>query len=148
MSDEEKTIENLDNIILTQTNNTVQFYPDGGDGGARLDQEISLRLEYLTYYHSNVYYLPKITPEEIIWSDVMLEKLDSEEIKEQIRTETNYKHKFRLFAESLFGDASAETIQTVHKMFLTKFIDLNPVEFLIVKDTIQAILDNNPFIFD
>jgi predicted ATPase len=147
LNDTQKTIQNLSRIVRSQTKNPVKFYPDGGENGGREDQEIELHLEYLTYYFSNVSYLPQLTPEEIIWSDEMLAKLDSDEVKRQITSEECYKNKFKLFSENMFGDASAETIKITHKMFIKKLPELNSENLNNIRTTVQNILDSAPYIF-
>lgn len=148
LSTSQQSVELLSQMIQTQTGNNVRFYPDGENNGGRQDQEIALQIEYLSYYRTNVHYLPQRTPEEIIWSDHLLSKIDSEGERIRIQSEMDYKNKFKFFCETLFGDANAETIKISHKMFIHKLEEYNTKHFHFIRETIQNILDGRQYTFE
>lgn len=148
LRDLDKNVDFLNEKIKAQTGSEVQFFPDGGSDGGRKDQEVELMIEYLDYYKTNVYYLPQETPEQIIWDERMLNKIDSATAQQVIREEENYKNKFKLYAKEMFGDDKAENIKAVHTMFVHKFQEHYPELFREVKTILEDIRDGNPFIFD
>ena len=148
LRDTDKNVDFLNEKIEAQTGSKVQFFPDGGSDGGRKDQEIELMIEYLGYYKTNVYYLPQDTPEQIIWAENMLNKIDSEIIQQNIRDEANYKDKFKLYAREMFGDDKAENIKAVHTMFVHKFKEHYPEVFSEVRTILENIRDGIPCTFE
>jgi len=117
LSDNDKTVENLEKIVKDIVSETVKFNHDSG----RPTQKIELMLKYIKFHHDCVFYLPKNIPEEIIWDDKVLEKADLPEgQKIKIRGLNNYKDKFNYFAKYNFGNNTAQYQKSAFEYFLIR----------------------------
>jgi predicted ATPase len=121
----EQTNERLKKEISLQTGSDVPFYPDGSDNqGSRHDQEKELRKAYLKFYLRNVFYLPKKTPEEIIWNQLLAETfltaMNRYDYIEKINATENFKEKFLLVSEAMTGDS--RNIESTQNVFLKKWL--------------------------
>ncbi|WP_412464865.1 ATP-dependent nuclease [Flavobacterium mekongense] len=68
------TIKKLEDLLFKQTNCRIKFNVDGNSGKGNDIQKIEQIKSYLNYYLENVFYLPKMIPEEIIWDDDFAEE--------------------------------------------------------------------------
>lgn len=135
------TIQRLKLEIKNQTNSDkILFKPDGGTGD-HTQQVIDLMKKYLYYYLSNVFYLPKGMPEEIIWNQGLAERqlqaCNKKEVIEEINDETNHKNKFYLLAEALFGDS--KEIHATYDMFINYWKENKDTNFNIITEIINKI---------
>ncbi|MFW6272550.1 MAG: AAA family ATPase, partial [bacterium] len=90
-SSSELNVDFLKNKIEELTGVEIRFSVDGGEKGSRDDQHLDLLKKYLDYFKTNVFYLPKKIPEDIIWkykfarSQIKLLLSDAVENEEEIR---------------------------------------------------------------
>lgn len=137
----EQTNERYKAEILRQTGVDVQFYPDGGAEGPRMDQLLSLRKRYLEFYLRNVFYLPERKPEEIIWNQNLAEDLLTAMGKvdsiQAINGTVDFKEKFALMAEGMTGSKSDTDL--VERTFLEKWLQNHDSNYDLVVGIINQI---------
>jgi len=136
LSDKDKEIESLESFVKKVVGEAIKFNHDSG----RPEQKIDLMLKYLEYHHDCVFYLPKNIPEEIIWDDDVLERADLKgEEKEKIKKLSKYKEKFNLFAEYNSGNNTAQYQKSAFEYFLTRWIDKENADYIIIESMIDEI---------
>ncbi len=138
LSYEARKPHNLEKTIESLTGQRIKFLFDSNQTE---EQKSRLMLKYIKYHHNNVFYLPKSTPEEIIWNDDLVEGSDfSEQEKEKIIKETDYKKKFALYAKAEYDDNNADDIERIHKKFIKRWIKKeNNNDFRAICDIIRMI---------
>ncbi len=148
-STSELTINNLKGKLREQTGEDIKFSVDGGQAGGNTEQQIELLKLCLDYYRTNVFYLPELIPEEIIWNnryaEILISNMYSDEdvLSEKLThlaTIENMKKKFAFISEILQGENSAEAIASVHKQFIQRWLNSEDYNFNIVKGLIQNII--------
>lgn len=124
----QKKPENLTTLIYSVLNQKIEFSVDGSNKKndktkEKKDEQVTAAmLKYLKFIESNVFFLPKQIPEEIIWDDGVLELygLVASE-KKKITDEENYKKKINVLAGIVFGDRTAQGQEAVHKLLITRW---------------------------
>ncbi len=140
LSDNEKKPDNLENLITRLVGQKVKF---AFDSNATNEQKTELMLKYIKYHHDNVFFLPKNYPEKIIWNDSVLENSDfSEDKKNEIINEKDFKKKFALYALEEYGSDKSEDIEQVHKKFIKRWINNQNTDFNAIKDIIEKIKEH------
>lgn len=143
-------IDFLKGFIKEITGVDVKFSVDSGKDGTRDDQHIELLKKYLDYYKSNVYYLPKQIPEDIIWKNefavgqikIVLSQVDNvQDFLSQLNEISSTKKRFAFIAKILFGDDKSENIDSVHNLFLQRWIKQENKSFQVIKTIINQIID-------
>jgi hypothetical protein len=140
----ELTKEHLDTLILQQTGSQPGFLISGSDP----EDHMRARKDFLDYYKDHVQHLPKLTPEEIIWDDDLYKEL-LENITGQTATqlqavfaaidaETNFKEKFRLFAEKVDLGGSSGNIHAAQILFLARWKNKGDQSFQDISAVIDA----------
>ena len=103
----------------------------------------------MDYYLSNVFYLPKKIPEDIIWSEKKAEQLIQITINNQEEKEKNFreltslsstKKKFAKLSKIIYGSDRAEDIASIHKLFLQYWLQEENDDFKDVKSSVDSIL--------
>jgi predicted ATPase len=71
------TSTKLNDLIKSQTGCEIKFHLDGGSQSKDLKerQTLSLAKKYLNFYKENVFYLPLMIPEDIIWDENFAKEL-------------------------------------------------------------------------
>ena len=141
LTDQDRNVEKLKEKILSIVNEKVEFNTDGNkkDGG-REDQAIELMLKYIKYHNESVYYLPKDIPEQIIWSDEILERADIPiNMKTLIKKEKKYKNKFKIFAKNMFGCDTTEYTNKAYEYFLIRWLAFENDDFNQIKVVLNKI---------
>lgn len=143
------TASALRDLIHEITGLEIKFSVDGGKDGSRSDQQIELLKKYLDYYKSNVFYLPELLPEDIIWdksyaiNQISLAFDNSTKVDELI-SELNQlfstKLQFAFIANILFGDDKSEHVDNVQNLFLQRWVNAKNGNFQTVKSIIEGIL--------
>lgn len=144
------TIENLKTNISEQTGEEIKFSVDGGQAGGNHEQQLELLKSFLDYYLSNVFYLPKQTPEDLIWSDELAEAL----IRGVIQNETTItqkladlsnvqetKKKFAFVSHAVQGESNADAILSIHKQFIQRWLNIENEDFILIRNYISTILN-------
>lgn len=140
---EYKYLDKLKDRLKKQTGCDIKFHTDGNSNGGDRNQEFNFVLNYLRYYYKNVFYLPQLTPEEIIWNwdlaNYWLEdNPDKHEVINRLEAETNFKEKFRIVGIEIFGD-SKNCIDSTHDMFLKRWIQKKDENFIEIRSIINNI---------
>lgn len=143
-------IDSLKDLVQRITGVEVKFSVDGGKDGSREDQVLELLKKYLDYYKTNVYYLPELIPEDIIWKSefaidqinvVLSDDTNVEEVISDLKKITSTKMRFAFIAKVLFGEDKSENIDSVHNMFLQKWIKQENKNFQVIKSIITHIIN-------
>jgi len=144
------TVANLKTKIREQTGEEIKFSVDGGQKGGNHVQQLELQKSYLDYYLLNVFYLPRQTPEDIIWNDEFAEALlqgiilDSSIMKlklTDLRAIQATKQKFAYVSDLVQGESNAEAISSVHMQFLQRWLNSENQDFQFIKNKITDIKD-------
>ena len=125
----ELNVDNLKNKVRDLTNIDISFSVDGGNAGGNENQKIELYKKYLDYYLTNVFYLPKNIPEEIIWNTDtarnFINGIYQEEVDDKL-TElsniTNLKDRFSLLCKFIYNENTSDMIFILQKMFIRAWI--------------------------
>ena len=140
LPDVNKTIDYLKGIIKNQTGVDIKFYPDSGAEGSNQNQLIEMMISYLRYYRKHVFYLPQSIPEDIIWSEEILQqKLKSEDFDssiESIRSQLDNKKRIFEAAKILFG---IENQPAMEDILIKEWLDKEDDNYEIIKDTIISV---------
>ena len=138
--------------IAEQSGEKIKFSVDSGTDTEKESQRQNLYKSYLDYFHSNVFYLPKETPEELIWDLSFAEKcLDAMMIDEPsvskalflVRQTKCYKKKFALLTKELMGKDQSEDILQVQTMFIQRWLKLENNDFKVLVKLLNRIIDPN-----
>lgn len=147
----EKTLSTsfLKKITKEQTNEDIRFSVDGGDGGGDDTQQFQFLKNYLDYYLTNVFYLPKQIPEEIIWDNEFAHKMIDATMNNEnltsirikaITEATGAKTKFALIAKTLQGKDDAEAILSTQKLFIQNWLNKQNEDFIIIKEMLISLI--------
>ncbi|WP_051957563.1 ATP-dependent nuclease [Altibacter lentus] len=145
------TVENLKSKIREQTGEEIKFSVDGSQGAGNQPQQLELQKLFLDYYLSNVFYLPKQIPEDIIWNDVFAEALIKGVIQDdtiieqklvELMTIQVTKQKFAFVSDLIQGGSNAETILSVQRQFLQRWLNAENNDFVTIRDYILAIVNS------
>lgn len=143
------TVENLKTKIREQTGEEIKFSVDGGQGGGNQAQQLELLKSFLGYYLSNVFYLPKQIPEDIIWSDELAETLirgvinptEVTQALSELSSISATKQKFAFVAEAIQGESTANSISSIHKQFLQRWLNCENHDFQAIKNQITTVVN-------
>ena len=117
LSDANKTVEYLNEKIKSQTGVEIKFYPDGSSVGGNRERLIRMQTNYLRYYKEHIFYLPNSIPEDLIWSEEVIEQVlnegDYNNNIERIRTIGNNKHRIKETSKILFGDINVGALEDI-----------------------------------
>ncbi len=130
-SAEDISISYLKNKIKEQTNEGIKFSVDSLGKAGNEYQQADLLKKYLDFYLHRVFYLPKNTPEEIIWDDnlsstmaqAVLEEETYDEYIGVINATEKFKEKFSIYSKYLVGNNTSEDILSIQKVFIQKWIN-------------------------
>ena len=144
--EKDKTKEFLLNKIKEQTKcGKIEFCPDGNSTTGSNEWQLILLMEkYLTFYKDYVRYLPRKTPEEIIWDDDFCKQLissDRKDIFKNIDTTPDFKNKFARLAEEVSGDKS-DTF-TLYKMFFKRWASKENNDYKSILSIINELKDRH-----
>jgi hypothetical protein len=97
--------------------------------------------KYLKYWNTNVFFIPKNIPEELIWDDKLATQIVPN-IDKLLSKETDYKKKFALLTKDwLEADSSSkEEIFTIQKKFVNHWISKQDTDYTLLSETIQGII--------
>lgn len=83
---------------------------------------------FVEYFRTNVFFLPKQTPEQLVWSDDVAENLLKSDLPQSLKSESNYKERIKQLAEILHCDQDF-----IFKAMLFNFLrsnDVNKQDFM------------------
>lgn len=146
LSPKELSVDRLQSELKKQTAESIRFSVDGGSSGSNSDQQLDLLKSYLDFYKNNVFYFPRETPEEIIWSDdlakVQIESTlsQAEEAVLKLSEIEDTKAKFAFITKQIIGDNRAENILSMHKQYIQRWLNLEKnADFEAIKVIIDTI---------
>lgn len=143
ISHENMTHENLIKETKALTNHKIEFMVDG-DGSGNQDQKIELYKKYLDFYLNSTYFLPKGTPEELIWdkeySDTLLRVNNKENITQVVNDESDFKQKFRMLTLAITGVDDSDSIFTTQRNFVQRFVQNKDANFQLIQNDLQEIV--------
>lgn len=116
-------IEYLKQEIKNFTGQNIDFAKDGGNGRSRDDQVIEAQKKYINYYKKCVRFLPRKTPEEIIWDDSLANIIISDSATLlDVLNETDYKQKISKTALAFIGNDNHGSIQAIQDIFIKNWL--------------------------
>ncbi|MGM1055721.1 MAG: ATP-dependent nuclease [Bacteroidota bacterium] len=138
---EAEDVEILEKHIKSQTGTKINFNVDGAEGVGNQKQKIKKLNSYLKYYFTNVRYLPKEIPEEIIWNDEFaVEKIQSlrgdliEEL-EKINTDDK-KESFKNLCILLYGNLNS--LDVLQHEFIIKWLQKSDSSYLDIQQKLTS----------
>ena len=131
--------------IKEQTGCDVTFLVDGGKQGSNKEQKTAFAKKYLEFYLSNVFYFPKMTPENIIWDKNTAIKLLSTikleaEYDNLFGSQLNYKERFSKLSLIVFGENDSKSILNLQKLFIKNWIESKNSDYQEIKSIIDDVL--------
>lgn len=125
------SLSSLKEMIKEQTAEDIKFSVDSLGNSGNENQQIELLKKYLDFYLNKIFYFPKSTPEELIWSDdlsnTMSEAILDPEKLSEYRKEMNaamtFKDKFAIHAKYMLGNNTSDEILAIQKNFIQKWIN-------------------------
>nr|WP_319776213.1 AAA family ATPase [uncultured Sphaerochaeta sp.] len=131
----------LKSRIKEQTNCNIDFFVDGNSEGGNQSQRISMMIKFLDYYKNHVKYFPMPTPEDIIWSeDIVNHKLSQQDYDqniERINSLDNCKQKIYETAKILFGvENNSESFEN---MLITEWLKKENENYMTIKNIIESL---------
>ncbi|MDP2384786.1 MAG: AAA family ATPase [Bacteroidota bacterium] len=145
-------LKTLTEKIKEQTKGeTIEFSVDGGAQGGNEKQKIDLLKKYLDYYSSNVFYIPSLLPEDLIWdpiyahNQIKLTIHDSEVSSKYISDlgiNEPIKKKFVFISEILFGSSEADKVLSTQRLFIRNWLNSENADYLYIKSLIESIISN------
>jgi predicted ATPase len=145
---EEIPISNYNTTFLGQhikeiTNiSNVEFDIDGNSTtGGRVDQLLDAQVKYIRYYRSNIYYLPRRIPEEIIWDeDFVLSLISDREIAKRVQDTSNFKDKMKLASDSIFRSIP-NSVESLSNLLINRWVHVESTEKKEITDIVLSILE-------
>jgi len=136
--------------VREQTCENIQFSVDSLGNGGNEQQQVNLLKKYLDYYLKNVFYLPKNTPEEIIWNDefamtmaqAVLDGLKFHQFTLECISASSFKEKFSIYTKYITGNNSSEDILNVQKVFIQKWVNDKNRDYDNLRESVNFIIEN------
>jgi predicted ATPase len=147
----ELSVKKLQTVIKEITNENIKFPLDSNELSEKEKQELELQKKYLDFYRTNVFYLPKNAPEEIIWNLDKAEQLmrmiiqDNEDVKKhtnKLELLTHVKNKFSYLTQIVLDNNDSNNIFSIHKLFIKAWIENKNADFEAIRILIQKIMDS------
>ena len=137
LTDNDKKPEKLEELINDLVGERIKF---SFNSNATDEEKSDIMLKYIDYHNRNIFFLPKNIPEEIIWNDEVVCVSDfSENDKNQIINENDFKKKYVLYAKYEYDSDMADDIESVHKKFIKRWIENSNEDFEKIKSIIENI---------
>jgi predicted ATPase len=139
------TYHKLSNLLKSQTGCEIKFFTDGGNNSNE-EQKIDLITKYFSFYLNNVFYFPKLIPEDIIWCD----ELAKRKIKD-IKNLSNYdltkiksgdsKNWFVNLSNFLYNESSY--LDLIHLDFILSWLNKEDENYKLIRQIIERIRINH-----
>ncbi|WP_190809535.1 ATP-dependent endonuclease [Flagellimonas sp. S3867] len=133
--------------IKEQTTEDIRFSVDGGAKGGNQKQQLKLLKSYLDFYLTNVFYLPKSIPEDIIWNQefavnqiraLISDKNNEDKLIAELEIISDMKKKFAFVTKIILGDSNSDSILSVQRQFIQRWLNHQNEDF----DTIQNLISD------
>lgn len=120
-TDREKTIEKFDEYIMKFAKGPISFPVDGSGGLGNKKQKLDYQQKYYKFFKENVFYLPSLIPEDIIWDEEFVKMFVLDKDKQnEIINKTKTKDKIKSLALEISG--TTESIPVIEDMLLKLWI--------------------------
>jgi predicted ATPase len=139
------TFQKLSDLLKSQTGCEIKFFTDGGNS-ENTQQKIDLINKYFLFYLKNVFYFPKLIPEDIIWCDNLAKRKIND-----IKGIENYnlgsikvgdsKNWFLNLSNFIYNDTS--NIDALHLDFILSWLNKKDEDFNFICDIINRIRTTN-----
>jgi len=139
LTEENRTSKFLKDKICEVSGMDSKKIPFSLDGDLRTHPEVYVN--YLKYWNSNVLFLPKKIPEELIWDDKVADRL-KDNISSKIMQCGDYKDRFvELSKKCLNNDTpSSQEILTIQRLFLTQWIEKKDKNYTLISNYLKKIM--------
>ncbi len=130
----------LDSKLLEETGiafKNLGFRIDGGQTGGNATQKIQSSINFFKFLQTNLAYLPKVIPEEIIWDATFATGLLAVLKKTAPLFTSDIKNNIKEFALSQFGDYTSSSISSVKKQLIDNFIEKKNEDYESIKSIIE-----------
>ncbi|MBO3116797.1 ATP-binding protein [Winogradskyella sp. DF17] len=141
---QQDTSVKLKALIKSQTGCDVKFYLNGGNQSKELKEEETLRLakKYLEFYKKNVFYLPLLIPEDIIWDEDFAKKLlkllkPDKDISIIKSASSNSKELLFNFCIQCYGES--KQYESTVLQFVSNWLNKEDTHFLNIKNLINQL---------
>jgi hypothetical protein len=97
--------------------------------------------KYLDYYRRNVFFLPLLLPEDIIWNENYANIITNNEIDFEENTFSNSKEKFAKLNDCLYGEEnnSSDKIFSTQQIFIRNWLKTRDHNYNAIVGIINAI---------
>nr|WP_222942437.1 AAA family ATPase [Arenibacter arenosicollis] len=135
--------------IKEQTTEDIKFSVDGGSKGGNQKQQLELLKSYLDFYLTHVFYLPKSVPEDIIWNQefainqiraLISDKNDEDVLIAELEIISDMKKKFAFITKIILGDSSSDSILSVQRQFIQRWLNHQNEDFDNIQNTISDLI--------
>jgi predicted ATPase len=127
--------------IKEETGCNIPFYVDGNLEGGNVPQRIKMMIDFLKYFKEHVKYFPMNIPEDIIWSDqIIQQKLNQQDYEQnitRINSLGNSKQKIFETSKILFGVDTQ--IGAFEDMLINEWIKREDENHVIIKNIIESL---------
>lgn len=135
-----KTEQYLENEIYNITGVNIKkfnFNVDGGKSGSNKQQKLDLYTKYINFYREKVFFLPKKTPEDIIYDESFLQRIFPSVNSELLNQINDSKGKFKSISDQLNIN-----LESLYDVFTTNFItkEDNEKSYHLISEHLENIL--------
>ena len=140
IAEAKKTEQYLENEIYNITGVNIKkfnFNVDGGKGGSNKQQKLDLYTKYINFYREKVFFLPKKTPEDIIYDESFLQRIFPSVNSELLNQINDSKGKFKSISDQLNIN-----LESLYDVFATNFItkEANEKSYHLISEHLENIL--------
>lgn len=141
------TVSILRTKVRDQTHEDIKFSVDSLGTTGNTAQQVELLKMYLDFYLNKVFYFPKNTPEEVIWSDevaeamakIILDERGLRDYQKEMASVVDYKERFSIYTRYITGVNTSEDILAVQKTFIQKWINNKNDDYQAIVSYIDSI---------
>lgn len=116
----------------------IDWCPDGNakEGRKNKEQELQMIIQYLNYFKTNVYFMPKMIPEDIVYNENYIKTLlGVDEIPDSVKEVQNSKAKIKKWSEE-----SGMDLQLIEKYLVYQFVKLKNDLYQEILSTLRKII--------
>ncbi len=135
--------------IKEQTNENIKFSVDGGTKGKKEKQQLELLKSYLDFYLTNVFYLPKSVPEDIIWNQefainqiraLISDSKEEDRLIKELEIILDMKQKFAFMSQIILGNRNSDSILSIQRQFIQRWLNHQNEDFEAIRKTLSEII--------
>lgn len=132
----------IDNNILAFTGqkpSSLNFRYDGGDDPDQGARKVKIKREFLEFVRNQCFFLPKDTPEEIIWCASKIEDRETYEEAIEVGAKDYFKKAIGKYAQAQFDEENAKVRELTAQNLLKTKLDENHEDFQKIIDSLREI---------